>query len=175
MPTRRSADRLSPEELAAWQGFLRAHARLSRVLDADLERSHGLSGNDYDVLIQLGLARGRRLRVTTLAEQVLMSPSGLSRLVDGLERLGLVARERREDDARSFDIVLKPAGRARLKAANRTHLERVREMFLDRLSDAQLQQLRDVWAALDSSLTTGGQKSPPKPASRAAPRRGSRT
>lgn len=87
-----------------------------------------------------------------------MSPSGLSRLVDGLERLGLVARERREDDARSFDIVLKPAGRARLKAANRTHLERVREMFLDRLSDAQLQQLRDVWAALDSSLTTGGQR-----------------
>ena len=156
--TRGSADRLSPEELAAWQGFLRAHARLSRVLDADLQQSHGLSGNDYDVLIQLGLARGRRLRVTTLAEQVLMSPSGLSRLVDGLERLGLVARERREDDARSYDVVLKPAGRARLKAANRTHLERVREMFLDRLSDAQLRQLRDVWAALDPSPTTGGRE-----------------
>ena len=98
---RGSADRLSPAELKAWQGLLRVSARLERVLDADLERSHALSGNDYDVLIQLGLAPRRRLRMTTLAEQVLMSPSGVSRLVDTLEREGLVARERGEDDART--------------------------------------------------------------------------
>jgi DNA-binding MarR family transcriptional regulator len=64
-------------------------------------------------------------------------------------------RERGEDDARSFDVVLTPAGRARLKAANRTHLERVRDLFLQRLSDEQLEQLADIWDALDPALTQG--------------------
>ena len=149
MEGRGSADRLSPAELVAWQGLLRAGARLGRQLDADLRRSHQLSGNDYDVLIQLGLAPRRRLRMTTLAEQVLMSPSGVSRLVDELEHEGLVVRERSQDDGRSFDVVLTPAGRAQLKAANRAHLQRVRELFLDRLTDDQLQQLAEIWAALD--------------------------
>jgi len=149
MEGRGSADKLSPAELAAWQGLLRANARLTRQLDADLRRSHRLSGNDYDVLIQLGLAPRRRLRMTALAEQVLMSPSGVSRLVDELERAGLVVRERSPNDARSFDVVLTPAGRTRLKAANRAHLQRVRELFLDRLSDTQLQQLAEIWASLD--------------------------
>jgi DNA-binding MarR family transcriptional regulator len=154
--SRGPADRLSPAELEAWQGLLRVNARLVRLLDADLQRSHGLSGNDYDVLIQLGLAPRRRLRMTALAEQVLMSPSGMTRLVDELERDGLVVRERREDDARSFDVVLTPAGRTRLRAANRTHLRRVRELFLDRLSDAQLEQLAEIWGALDPALVAGG-------------------
>jgi DNA-binding MarR family transcriptional regulator len=114
-----------------------------------------LSGNAYDVLIQLGIAPRRRLRMTTLAEHVLMSPSGISRLVDELERGGLVARERSEQDARSFEVVLTASGRARLKAANRTHLRRVREMFLDRLSDEQLGQLAVIWASLDPALVAG--------------------
>src|SRR3954452_16472081 len=108
MQARGPADRLAPGELVAWQGFLRANARLTRLLDADLRSAHGLSGNAYDVLIQLGVAPRRRLRMTTLAEQVLMSPSGISRLVDELEREGLVARERNEQDARSFEVVLTP-------------------------------------------------------------------
>lgn len=148
MPARGSADKLSPAELVAWQGFLRSSTRLGRQLDADLRRSDRLSGNDYDVLIQLGMAPRRRLRMTALAEQVLMSPSGVSRLVDELEREQLVARERHEDDARSYEVVLTPAGRARLKSANRAHLQRVRELFLDRLSDAQLEQLADIWDAV---------------------------
>src|SRR6478609_2885590 len=148
MEGRGSADRLSPAELTAWQGLLRVSARLGRQLDADLRRSHRLSGNDYDVLIQLGLAPGRRLRMSALAEQALMSPSGVSRLVHELEREQLVARERHEDDARSYEVVLTPAGRARLKSANRAHLQRVRELFLDRLSDAQLEQLADIWNAV---------------------------
>ena len=114
-----------------------------------------MSGNDYDVLIQLGLAPHRRLRLTTLAEQVLMSASGVSRLVDELERQGLVARERREDDARSVDIILTPTGRTRLRAANRTHLKRVRELFLDRLSDAQLQALADAWESVAAQALQG--------------------
>lgn len=155
VPTRGSDNRLSPAELAAWQGFLRANARIGRLLDADLERSHQLSDSKYDVLLQLGLASQRRLRMTALAEEVLMSPSGVSRIVDELAREGLVARERREDDARSCDVVLTPIGRTRLKAANRTHLQRIREQFLDRLSDTQLQQLAQIWNAIDPTLITG--------------------
>jgi DNA-binding MarR family transcriptional regulator len=155
MPARGSADRLAPDELVAWQGFLRANARLVRRFDADLRSAHGLSGSAYDVLIQLGVTPRRRLRMTALAEAVLMSPSGISRLVDELEREGLVARERSEQDARSFEVALTRAGRARLKAANRTHLRQVRELFLDRLSDDQLLQLADIWASLDPALTVG--------------------
>jgi DNA-binding MarR family transcriptional regulator len=167
MTTRGSPNRLSPAELGAWQGFLRANARLGRRLDADLERSHDLSESKYDVMIQLGSAPHRRLRMTTLAEQVLMSPSGLSRLVDELERENLVVRERREDDARSFDVVLTPSGRTRLQAANRSHLQRVRELFLDRLSDSQLQQLAEIWNAVDPTLIAGNPRtSPPSTASK---------
>ena len=158
MATRGSADRLSPEELRAWQGFLQASARINRALDAGLKEAHRLSGNDYDVLIQLGTAPRRRLPMTTLAKQVLMSPSGLSRLVDDLERDGLVARERREDDGRSFNIVLTPTGLTRLKKANRTHLDHVRELFLDRLSDHELRRLANIWDAIE-----------PTPAAPAAP------
>lgn len=155
MRTRGTADRLSPAELGAWQGLLRAGARLDRLLDADLKRLHGLSASDYDVLIQLGMAPQRRLRMTALADQVLMSPSGVSRLVDDLEGEGLVVREQHKDDARSFEVVLTPAGRTRLRAANRSHLQRARELFLDQLSDGQLHQLVEVWNAVDPTLVTG--------------------
>jgi DNA-binding MarR family transcriptional regulator len=105
------------------------------------------------VLIQLALAPRRRLRMTALAEEVLMSPSGLTRVVDQLERDGLVARERRADDARSLDAVLTPEGRKRLRAANETHLKRVRELLLDRLSDEQLAQLVEIWGTIGPELT----------------------
>ena len=147
MPDRGSPSNLSPEELVAWQGFLRTNTRIVRLLDLDLRRE-GLSENRYDVLIQLGLAPRRRLRMTTLAQEVLMSPSGLSRLVDELEADGLVIRERRDDDARSYEVVLTPAGRSRLRTANRSHLQRVRELFLDQLTDDQLQQLSEIWEAV---------------------------
>jgi DNA-binding MarR family transcriptional regulator len=155
MPARGSTDKLTPDELVAWQGFLRANVRLERLFDAELRRAHGLSGNAYDALIQLAVAPRRRLRMTTLAQHVLMSPSGISRLVDELERDGLVERQRSEQDARSFEVALTASGRARLKAANRTHLRQVRTMFLDRLSDEQLAQLADIWASLDPMLVAG--------------------
>ena len=81
-----------------------------------------------------------------------MSQSGVSRLVDELEREGLVARERHDRDARSYHVVLTPIGRTRLRAANRTHLSGVRKLLLDRLTDDQLAQLADIWASIDSSL-----------------------
>lgn len=148
MGLRGTADRLSDAELGAWQGLLRVVTPTLRALDADLKRHHNLSESKYDVLIQLGLSPRRRLRTTELAEQVLMSPSGVSRLVDELEREGLVARERDDSDARSFNIVLTPTGRTQLRAANRTHLRGVRERVLDQLSDEQLHQLAGLWSTI---------------------------
>lgn len=153
MPERGPKSKLSPDEDAAWKGLLRINVRLLKELDEDLLRSHHLSLSSYDVLIQLALAPGRRLRMTSLAEEVLMSPSGVTRVVDQLQRDGLVAREQRDDDARSFDAVLTPEGRKRLRAANQTHLGRVRALFLNRLSEAQLGQLGDIWDTVDPELT----------------------
>lgn len=87
--------------------------------------------------------------MTALADAVLLSPSGLTRLVDQLEREGLVVRERREDDARSYDAVLSRQGRKLAKAATQAHLRRVRELFIDRLSEAQITQLIAIWTAVD--------------------------
>lgn len=161
MPVRGSKSRLSPDEAAGWQGLLRLNGRILRELDADLVRSHRLPLSSYDVLIQLALAPRRRLRMTELAEEVLMSPSGLTRVVDQLQRDGLVERERRAEDARSFDAVLTTEGRRRLKAANEAHLKRVRELFLDRLSDAQLGQLVDIWDTVGPELTGSASQSRP--------------
>jgi DNA-binding MarR family transcriptional regulator len=101
------------------------------------------------VLLQLAIAPRGRLRMTALADAVLLSPSGLTRLVDQLEREGLVVRERREDDARSYDAVLSSKGRKLAKAATKANLRRVRELFIDRLSEAQITQLIAIWTAVD--------------------------
>ena len=145
---------LSRQELAAWQGMLRANAYLLRELDKDLRR-YQLNLSSHDVLLQLALAPRRRLRMSSLAEAVLLSPSGLSRLVDQLEREGLVVREQRADDARSYDVVLSPQGRKRLKAANHAHLLRIRELFVDHLSPDQISQLVAIWNAIDPRFITG--------------------
>jgi DNA-binding MarR family transcriptional regulator len=155
VPQRGSASRLSEDELAAWQGLLRANAQLQRELDADLKRSHQLSGSDYDVLIQLGVAPGKRLRMSELADDVLMSHNGLTRIVAQLEARGLVTRERDAHDRRAVHVSLTASGREVLRSANQAHLSRVRALFLDRLTDEQLRQLRAIWDAVDPVLVAG--------------------
>lgn len=155
MPERGSPSRLSDDELAAWQGLLRANAVLQRALNADLQRSHQLPANAYDVLIQLGRAPDRRLRMRDLAEEVLMSHNGLTRVVAQLEADGLLVRERDPHDGRVVYAGLTEHGRTVLRSANQAHLARVRELFLDRLSDEQLQQLRAIWDAVDPVLVAG--------------------
>src|SRR5437868_2101861 len=117
----RMAAPLSKREAGAWRGFLRAHARLWKELGADLEARHGLSINAYDVLVLLDEAPLGRERMTDLANAVLMSSGGFTRLADRLERQGLIARERCPTDARGFDAVLTELGRAKLEEARETH------------------------------------------------------
>ena len=128
---------LDEQEMAAWHGFIRAHAVVVRKLSAELESEHGLSLPSYEVLAHLSEAPQQRLRMSELATHATLSPSGLTRLVDRLEREGLVRRERCGDDHRVVYAVLTTAGRGKLERAWPTHLRGVREHVVDRLDPAE--------------------------------------
>lgn len=129
---------LSRTELDVWRSFLRAHAHISRALEAELLAAQRLSLASYDVLVQLSEAPGRRLRMTELADAVLLSRSGVTRLVDRLERGGLVARARVNSDGRGIEAVLTQLGYDRLRAASGTHLSGVARHFASLLDEAEL-------------------------------------
>jgi DNA-binding MarR family transcriptional regulator len=93
--------------------------------------------------------------MTDLSDAMLYSPSGLTRLVDQLEREGLIVRERRADDARSYDAVLSPEGWELVKTATVAHIRCVRDLFIDRLSEEQITQLIDIWDTIDPRFITG--------------------
>ncbi len=140
-----SSASLDTQELRAWRGMLRAHAALTKALDAELEAAHGLPLSSYEVLLRVSHAEDQRMRMCDLADSVILSRSGLTRLVDRLEREGLVARESCPSDARGSFARLTPDGRAKLDAARRTHLAGVRLRFLDRVTAEELEVLGDVW------------------------------
>jgi DNA-binding MarR family transcriptional regulator len=130
MPTDVVARAADPR-LGTWRAFLHAHARLTRRLDDELRAGHGLSLAEYDALIQLAQAPGRRLRMSALADRVLLSRSGITRLVDRLVADGMVERTTCTTDARGAEATLTRAGLERLRAASTTHLDGVRRYFLD--------------------------------------------
>ncbi|MEA2519553.1 MAG: hypothetical protein QOF49_1633 [Chloroflexota bacterium] len=133
-------------QIGAWRSFLTAHARVTRRLDEELQAAHGLSLAEYDALLQIAHAPGRRVRMNVLAERVILSRSGITRLVDRLEAHGSVKRIACVTDARGQEAVLTEAGMARLRSAATTHLDGVRRLFLGRLDAAELE-------ALEASLT----------------------
>jgi DNA-binding MarR family transcriptional regulator len=132
-------------ELRAWRGLLRAHACLAKRLDAELEHEHGLPMTSYEVLGHLEESSGGRMRMCELAEQAQLSRSGLTRLVDRLERDGLLERCSCDHDARGAYACLTQTGRERLQAARGTHLAVIREQFLSHFSEAELGSLADLW------------------------------
>jgi DNA-binding MarR family transcriptional regulator len=136
---------LSEGELRAWRGLLRAHGCLARRLDAELERAHGLPMTSYEVLQNLGDSSGGRMRMCDLAERAQLSRSGLTRLVDRLQREELLERCSCEHDARGSYACLTEAGRERLSEARGTHLAVIREQFFVRFSEDELTWLADMW------------------------------
>ena len=136
---------LSDTEMDAWQALLHAHHKITRVLDAELRASHELTWAEYDVLLRLAKASGRTLTMTELARRIMISPSGLTRVVDGLEERGMVKRTRNDDDARVVSASLTDAGRDKVRHAAQTHLRGIRQHFTGRLSTSQL---KEVAAAL---------------------------
>lgn len=143
-----TGDRLSAAELAAWRGFLRVQSSLFRELDAELVAEHDLPLRSYEVLLLLEDAPRLRLRMCDLSRSVLVSPSGTTRLVDRLQREGLVCRERCAEDGRGYYAVLTETGGRRLREARATHLAGVRRLFLDRLGGDDLRRLAAYWDLL---------------------------
>lgn len=125
----------------AWRAFIVSHAIVTRRLDEELRSEHGITLGEYDALVQLAYAEGHTLRMSALADLVLLSRSGVTRLVDRLVADGLVRRVSCPSDARGSFAVLTDAGLARLRAASATHLRGVREHFLAQLSSDQLDQV----------------------------------
>lgn len=118
-------------EMSAWRGFLEAHRRVTDVLETELREREDLPLAWYDVLVQLSESPTRSLRMQELADAVLLSKSGLTRLIDRMQDAGLVERAPCTDDGRGIMAVLTDAGLARLRVASATHVTGVREHFAD--------------------------------------------
>ena len=153
---------LSRTEMDVWRSFLRAHAHITRVLENELLAAQQLSLASYDVLVQLAEAPGQRLRMTELADAVLLSRSGVTRLVDRLEKSGLVARGRVDSDGRGVVAVLTQYGFERLKAATGTHLSGVARHFAGPLVGEDLvafgrtcERLAEAETESDTEIGTG--------------------
>jgi DNA-binding MarR family transcriptional regulator len=139
--------------LGAWRAFLGAHARLFRRLDDELRLEHDLSLPEYDALLNLAEAPGRRLRMSRLANLVLLSKSGVTRLIDRLEADGSVERLQCAHDARGAEAVLTDEGLRRLRRASTTHLRGIERYFIEALGADDLQVIERTMNAV--SRTTG--------------------
>jgi DNA-binding MarR family transcriptional regulator len=137
--------------VGVWRSFLRAHATALRELERELVAETGMPLGWYDVLLQLAEAPGRRLRMAELADRVLLSRSGLTRLIDRLQAEGLVRREPSPDDARGTFTVLTLAGVGRLRAAAPVHLAGIQQHWLGHFSDDELRELGTLLGRLSPS------------------------
>jgi DNA-binding MarR family transcriptional regulator len=137
---------LTAHELAAWRGLLEVHARVIQQLDAQMHAEHGLSVSAYEVLMFLADAPDRRMRMSEIAERVLLSRSGCTRLVDRLVEQGYVTRCAASSDGRGLFAALTPKGLEKLQAARHTHHQGVRRFFLDHLTATDQIALGDIWS-----------------------------
>ena len=146
---------LAAHELAAWRGMLEAHARVTQQLDAQMHAEHGLSVSAYEVLMFLTDAPEHRMRMSEIANRVLLSRSGCTRLVDRLVQLGFVTRSADVSDGRGLWAQLTDAGVEKALAARATHLEGVRRFFLEHLTATDQIALGDIWTRCHASRARG--------------------
>jgi DNA-binding MarR family transcriptional regulator len=136
------------QRLEAWVGYLRSHSAITRQLNVDLLNGHGLTLNDYEVLFHLSRAEEGMMRRVDLAESVVLTASGITRLLEGLERHGFVEKATCETDARVSYAKLTDAGLAKLREASHTHLAGIEELFTGRFSDGELELLTEFLSRL---------------------------
>ena len=142
---------LTAREMTAWRTYIETYADLAHAIERDLGE-HGLTLGDYQVLVHLSEAAERSMRMCDLAEQLQLSPSGLTRRLDGLVRAGLVTREPNADDRRVMLARLTPAGFATLEAAAPDHVASVRRHLFDHLDRAQVDALASIFQAVRDGL-----------------------
>ena len=143
--------------LDAWARLLFAHAATTRRISGSLLAEHGLTLNDYEALLRLSRADGGRMRRVDLAEELVLTASGVTRLLDGLEAAGYVERANCASDRRVVYAVLTDAGRTKLEAASESHLVAVRALFEDRLADEELAQLARLLGRLPGAEDAVGE------------------
>jgi DNA-binding MarR family transcriptional regulator len=128
--------------LETWRSFLVAHAQIRRQLERELQAEQSLGLGEYEVLLLLARADDRQLRMSELADRLVLSRSGVTRLVDRLTAEGLVERASCDTDRRGAWATLTEPGYERLRRAAPTHLRGVGEHFLDRIPPAELEALQ---------------------------------
>ena len=137
-----------PPALVAWARLLRGYTALARTFSAQLLAEHSLTINDYEALLVLAHAEGRRMRRTDLAQSLQLTASGITRLLDGLERAGLVCKAQCASDARVAYAVLTAGGETRLRAASRSHAAAVEALFGERYDVGELATLAELLGRL---------------------------
>jgi DNA-binding MarR family transcriptional regulator len=135
-------------EAQAFVSLIRAHAAATRRLSAQLSTDHGLTLSDFEVLLRLGRAPDRRLRRVDLAEEVLLTASGITRLLDGLESKGYVERASCDTDRRVVYAVLTDDGLSKLRDAATSHFGQIGELFGARYDQRELAELGTLLARL---------------------------
>jgi DNA-binding MarR family transcriptional regulator len=135
----------------AWVRYLRSHATLIRELNAELVNEHGLTINDYEVLLHLSRAEQRAMRRVDLANQILLTASGITRLLDGLERAGWVCKRHCESDARVTYAVLTDAGHEKLVEASEFHIDGIQRAFAAHYTEDELAAFAELLSRLDAT------------------------
>jgi DNA-binding MarR family transcriptional regulator len=153
---------LPPAPVQAFVRLLQGHAAATRVLSADLVREHGLTINDYEALLRLSRADDRRLKRVELAGSLLLTPSGVTRLLDGLERAGYVEKGSCDSDARVTYAVLTDAGYEKLAEASASHVAQICAFFEQRFEDDELATLADLLGRLPEAAGDGEDCRPPE-------------
>ena len=146
---------LSPTELQAWHGLMRAHAALVRDLDAELRAGHDLPLSWYLVLHEVAAAPPPGIRMGTLAERALLTRAGLCGLVDRLERASLVERRPCEGDARGTLAAITDEGLRRLERAEITHGAAIRRRYTSHLDERELRLVAGLWERLGVQRRAG--------------------
>lgn len=136
-----------------WGCLLRGHATVRRSVASRLQASHGLTVNDYEALRLLSRAKGNSMRRVDLADALQLSASGVTRLLEGLEREGLVARAVCPTDGRVAYAVLTPAGKRKLAQAAGSHVAAIEAVFGERYTSAELATLTKLLARLSDAAT----------------------
>ncbi len=147
--------RLDGAALDAWRGYLKSHAAILRVLDAELVAQHGLTTRDYEVLLYLSQAEDHHLAMSALAERTMLTRSGITRLVDGLVAAGLIERLACPKDARVSYAQLTDEGYEKLREASRSHIAGVRRLFVERFSEEELRLLAELLGRLPGAHPDG--------------------
>jgi DNA-binding MarR family transcriptional regulator len=153
-------EQVSRRVLDAWARLLRAHASTTRELSAQLQSDHGLTINDYEALLHLSHAENSAMRRIDLAAELLLTPSGVTRLLDGLEQAGHVRKGSCSTDARVTYAILTDSGRAKLREASCSHVAAVTELFGERFSDEELMTLAELLGRLPGAGGDGGECTP---------------